>query len=127
MPMTGLATLEQTLPLVGRHDLVEEALLGARVIQIVVDDIVAQSRPRHRSSLELSDCLAQRRWEALRIRFVGVPFQSGRKLEPLLNPVQAGRDQSRESEVRIDVTARNARLDPLGRSVPDDPEPARAV
>src|SRR5580765_3743367 len=45
MPTTGLATLEHPLPLVTRDHLVEQLLLGARVVQVVVDDLVAEQLP----------------------------------------------------------------------------------
>jgi hypothetical protein len=45
MPTTGLSTLEEPLALVAGDDTVKECLLGAGVIQIVVDDVVAESAP----------------------------------------------------------------------------------
>src|SRR5918911_2555666 len=81
MPISGLATLEHPLPLVARHDLVEEPLLRAGVVQVVVDDLVAERGPRDRAGLERRDRLAQRGGEALRVGDVGVALQRRRQLE----------------------------------------------
>src|SRR5919202_2373144 len=86
MPISGLATLEHPLPLVARHDLVEEPLLRARVVQVVVDHLVAEGGPRDRAGLERRDRLAQRARESLRVRDVRVPLERRRKLELLLDP-----------------------------------------
>ena len=60
MPITGfLATLVHPFPLVARDYLVEEPLLGAGVVQVVVDDVVAQCAPCERALLERRDRLAQ--------------------------------------------------------------------
>ena len=56
MPTRGLATLVQPLPLPVRHNAIEQLLLGAGVVEVVVDDVVAErtrarsSRPRARRS-----------------------------------------------------------------------------
>src|SRR5438067_7581065 len=127
IPTTGLATLEHPLPLVAGHDLVEEPLLGPRVVQVVVDDLVAQSGPGHRTRLQRRDRLAQRPWEPLRVRHVRVPLQRRRQRQLPLDPVQPGRDQRRERQIRIDVAARDPRIDPQPRPATDDAEPTRAV
>ena len=57
IPISGLATLEQPLSFVTRHDLVEQTLFGARVVQVVVDDVVAQRRTGDRPALERLDRL----------------------------------------------------------------------
>ena len=44
IPITGLATLEESLPLVAGDRAVEELLLGARVVEVVVDHLVAGSK-----------------------------------------------------------------------------------
>src|ERR1700730_1906774 len=110
MPTTGLATLEHPLALVGCHDLIEEALLGARVVQIVIDDLVAKQLARHRPGLETSDRLAQRTREALDIGLVRVAFEGRAELELLFDAVQPGGKQRAEREVRIRVSTRNPRL-----------------
>src|SRR2546430_16469070 len=78
MPTTGLATLEHPLPLVGRHDLVEKPLLRARVVQVVVDNLVAEQRARDSAALEPSDRLAQGAREALNVGFVRVRSEERR-------------------------------------------------
>src|SRR5205807_8749835 len=50
-----------------------------------------------------------------------------RQLEPLLDAVEPRRDQRRERQVRVDVTARNPGLDPRRGPVADDAETAGAV
>ena len=64
IPMSGLAALEEPLPLVARDDLVKEPLLGTRVVQVVVDDLVAECLARHGTRLERLDCLPERRRHA---------------------------------------------------------------
>src|SRR5712672_3563019 len=103
MPTTGLATLEHPLPLVGRHDLVIEPLLGARVIQIVIDDLVTEQRARHRSVLESRGRVAQRARETLDIGLVRVAFEGRPELELLLDAVQPGREEGAHCEVRVRV------------------------
>ena len=101
-------------------------LLRARVVQVVVDDLVAERLPRHRAVLERGDRLTQRVWETLRVRLVGVAFEWRRQLELVLDPVEAG-DERREREVRVGVSARDPRFRPQRLAVPDDPEAAGAV
>src|SRR5438046_1782578 len=127
MPTTGLTTFEESLAFPAGDDLVEQPLLGVTVVQVVVDDLVAERGARDMPLLERGDRLAQRRREALGIRLVGVPLERRRQLELLLDPVQPRRKQRGEREVRVDIAAGDARLDPLGRAVANDPEAARAV
>src|SRR5437763_5718868 len=127
MPTTGLATFEEAFTLVTRHDLIVEPLLGVTVVQVVVDDLVAERRARHRPFLERRDRFPQRRGESLRVRLVSVALERRRQLEPVLDPVETGRDQCGEREIRVHVAAGNPGLDALGGSVPDDAEAARPV
>src|SRR2546421_11167062 len=69
------ATLEHPLPLVARHRLVEQLLLGACVVQVMVDDLVAEHRARNRALLEACDRLAQRMWETFRVGGVRIPLE----------------------------------------------------
>src|SRR5947208_11168877 len=85
----GSAPLEHPLALVAGDDLVEEALLRARVVQVVVDDLVAEGGARHRPALEAVDRLAQRRREAFHVGLVRVALERGRQLEPVLDPVES--------------------------------------
>lgn len=124
-PPTTPLEVALTLP-VGDEGVVQ-ALLGARVVEVVVDDLVAEGATRHRSLLEGGDRFTHRRWEPVRIRLVGVALEARRELELLLDPVQAGGDHGREREVGVRVAAGDPRLGAPGRSVPDDAEPTRAV
>src|SRR6202035_4375176 len=83
MPTTGLATLEHPLSLVRRHDLVEKPLLGARVVEIVVDDLVPEQRARHRPALEALDRLAQGAGETLDVGLVRIALERRPELELL--------------------------------------------
>src|ERR1043166_8170074 len=86
------ATLEHPLALVARDDLVEEALLGARVVEVVVDDLVAEKPARDLATLELPGRVAERVREAGHVRRVGVPLEGRPELEPFLDPVQPRRE-----------------------------------
>src|SRR6187551_3957008 len=119
--------LEVPLPFPVRDEAVKEPLLGARVVEVVVDDLVPERGARHRPRLERGDRVAQRRREPLRVGLVCVALERRRRLEVLLDPVQARRDQRREGEVGVDVAAGNPGLDPPGLAVTDDAEAARAV
>src|SRR4051794_6559770 len=92
MPTTGLATLEQPLAFPARHRRVEEPLLDARVVQVVLDDVVAEYVTRHRAHLERGDRLAQRRRKPLRVRLVGVALERRARVEPRGDAVQPCRD-----------------------------------
>src|SRR5215210_2283828 len=123
----GSAALEQPLTLVAGNDLVEEALLRARIIEVVVDDVVAQRRAGDGAVFQRRDRLAQRMREALGVRFVRIALESRRQRRVVLDPVQAGRQQRREREVGIDVAAGNPRLRSQRSAVPDDAKAAGAV
>src|SRR5436190_24271795 len=101
MPITGLATLEHPLALVAGDHFVEEPLLDACVVQVVVDHVVAQRGAGHGFALERRDRLTERVGEALRVRLVGIPLEWRRQLELVLDPVEAGGEQGWEGEVRI--------------------------
>src|SRR6478672_4884027 len=112
MPTTGLATLEHLLALVARDGLVEQPLLGTPVVEVVVDDVVTEGGAADRARLELGDRLAQRRRKALGIGLVRVALERRRQLQPVLDPVQAGREQGCKGQVWVRVTARDSRLGP---------------
>src|SRR6266571_5264787 len=60
IPTTGLEplpTLVQPLALPRGHDPVEDPLLGMGVIEVVVDDFLAERRPGHRAVIERRDRL----------------------------------------------------------------------
>ena len=125
---SGSAALEVPHALPVRHVLVEERLLGARVVQVVVDDLVAErlarDRPRTRARVIASRSVDGNRFASDSYAF---PSSAGGGSSSDLDPVQAGRDDRREGEVRVDVAARDPRLDALRRAVADDAEAARAV
>src|SRR5687768_9417038 len=131
MPMTGrtgLASLEEALPLVAGDGSVKEPLLRLRVVQVVVDDFVAERFACHRTSLELVNGLAKRRRNARQIGIrVRVALEHRRRLDPVLEPVQARCEHGREGEIRVRISTGDARLDAEAVAVPDDAESARAV
>src|SRR6185312_12248537 len=110
-PVTGSGPLEIALALPVGDVPIEEPLLGPRVVEVVVDDLVAEGRPGDAALLQRRDRLPQRRREA----------------QLVLDPVDAGGDHRREREVRVDVAAGNPRLDPKPLSMPDDAKAAGAV
>src|SRR3954471_12538199 len=101
MPTRGLATLEHPLALIGRHDRVEEPLLGASVVQVVIDDLVAEQMARERPVLEPVDRVAERMREALDVGLVRVALERGPELEARLDPVEPRGEQRGECEVRV--------------------------
>ena len=115
------ARSKHPLALVAGDDLVEEALLGARVVQVVVDDLVAErlagdrAEPRAPSIASRSVC-----GKRFGVRLVGVALERRRQLELVLDPVQPGGEHRGEREVRVDVAARDPRLRPQRRAVADD-------
>src|ERR1700730_12953833 len=121
------AALEDPFALVAGDHLVELRLLCARVVEVVVDHIVAKSLPRHRPLLQRSDGITQCVRESLHIRFVSIACERGPKLELLLDAVEAGGDQRSDGEVRVHVCSRDARFGAQVLAVTDNPEPARPV
>src|SRR5450755_4469535 len=96
IPTTGLATFEQPLALPARDGLVEQPLLGASVVQVMVDHLVTQGSARHRPGFERGDGLPQRRWKPRRIRLVRVSLERRRQLQPVLEPIEPRRKQRRK-------------------------------
>src|SRR5258708_23090966 len=105
IPTTGLATFEHPLPLVARDHLVEQTLLRARVVEVVIDDLVAEELPGDRPLLERRDRVAERVREAPHVGLVRVALERGPELELLLDPVQARAQQPCEHEIRVRVRA----------------------
>src|SRR5213080_3969530 len=124
---SSLPTLEEPLPLVGRHHLVEQRLLGPRVVQVVVDHVLAERLARHLAVLEAPDRVPQRVREALHVRLVSVALELGGQGQVLLDAAQSRRQQGGEAQVGVDVRARDARLRAQVLAVADDAEAARAV
>src|SRR5688500_17218140 len=130
MPMTGrtgLASLEEALPLVAGDGLVKEPLLRLRVVQVVVDDLVAERLTCHRTSLELVNGLTKRRRNARQIGIrIRVALEHRRRLNPVFEPAQARCEHGCESEVRVRVGAGDARLVAGAVDVPEDGASIRA-
>src|SRR5262249_33227680 len=105
MPTTGAsATLEHAAPLVVSDDLVEQALLGAAVVQIVLPDRLAERALGELARLPERDGLAQRRGERLGLGLrVGVADQLGPRVDAVLDPVEPGGEQRRIAEIGVDV------------------------
>src|ERR1700674_3947510 len=70
-----LNALEEPRAFVIGDDFVEERLLRARVVQIVVDDIVPESLPGHLAALQLRDSIAHRVRESLDVGFVCIALE----------------------------------------------------
>src|ERR671923_2158481 len=99
---TRLASLEEPLSFVAGDRLVKEPLFRPRVIQIVVDDVVAEGLTCHRTALELLDRLSKRRgYPRQALVRISVPLEHWRGLDRVLEPVQACRDHGGEGEVRV--------------------------
>src|SRR5581483_2416431 len=127
MPTTGLPTCEHPLPLVAGDRLVEELLLGARVVEVVVDDLVAEDLARDGALLQSRDGLPQRVREPLGVRDVRIALERRPERQLVLDAVQTRAEQRGEHEIRVRVRARNACLCAERGAVPDDAEPACAV
>src|SRR2546423_11133009 len=69
---SNLATFEKPLALVGRDDLVEQRLLGARVVEVVVDHVFTECGACHLAALEGADRISKRVWKALDVRLVSI-------------------------------------------------------
>src|ERR687888_26578 len=112
--------LEEARPFPAGHCFVELALLRREEVQVVLDHIRAEGRARQLTALQLAYRLAQR---ARHLRQIGglidVPLEDGRRLDPVLDAVQAGGDRGRVGQVRVRVGARDAALGAQGGAVAD--------
>src|SRR5260370_1935297 len=124
---SSLPTLEEPLPLIRRDDLVEQRLLRARVVQVVVDHVLAERGARHLAFLQRRDRVAQRVRESLDVGLVGVALELRRQRQLLLDPAQARREQRGKAQVGVDVRARDPRLGAQVLAVTDDAKAARPV
>src|SRR5207245_1307827 len=110
------------------HHLVEQALLGAPVIEVVAPHLLAESTPGKIALLPDVDRLTQRGGKSLGLAGrVGVADQLGTGIAGVLDAVQSRGEQRREAEIRVDVRARYAALDAARGPVPDYPKTAGAV
>src|SRR6266571_3647564 len=124
---SSLPTFEEPLALVGRDDLVEQRLLRARVVEVVVDHVVTECGTRHLAALEGADRIPQRVRKPLHVRLVRVALELRRESELLFDAVQAGRKKSRKTQVRVGVGAGYARLGAQVLAVADDAKSTCAV
>src|SRR5262245_59890676 len=124
---TGSGALEVALSFPVGDVAIEEPLLGTRVVEVVVDDLVAERGARHRAMLQRGDRVAHRAREPVRLRLVGVPLERGSEPQLVLDAVEPRGDDRREGEIRVDVAAGDPGLDAQRLAVADDPEAARAV
>src|SRR5262245_53089746 len=124
----GLATLEHPFPLVVRDHLVEQELLGSGVVQVVIDDVVAEGGACQGPGLERRDRLTERGREALGLLGgICVALVGRWERQLALDPVEAGCEQGRVGEVRVAVAAGDARLDAERAAVAHHPESRRPV
>src|SRR6188474_3378283 len=100
---TGSDALEIALAFPVADVPIEEPLLGARVVEVVVDDLVAEGLSGDRAALERVDRVPHRAREAVGTRLVRVPLERGGQAQLPFDPVDAGRDHRREGEVGVDV------------------------
>src|SRR5260221_4195465 len=124
---SSLPTLEEPRALVVGHDFVEHRLFSLRVVEIVIDHVVAERLPRHLSVLQLCDGFAHRVRKPFDVGLVCVAFELGRQLELLLDAMEARRQQGGEGEIWVGVRAGDSRLASQVLPVADDPEAAGAV
>ena len=124
----GSAALEHPAALVVGHDLVEEPLLRAPVVEVVLVHRLAERLLGERAALPQVDRLAHRGRERLRLAgLVGVALQLRAGIGLVLDPVEPRGEHRREGEVGVRVGARDAALDPRRLAVADDAEAAGAV
>src|SRR6187402_2462431 len=71
---------------------IEEPLLGTRVVEVVVDDLVAEGLAGDRAALERVDRVPHRAREPVGARLVGVSLERGREAQPPFDPVDARGD-----------------------------------
>ena len=120
-------SFEATHPLPIRHGGVVGLDLDARLVEVVVDHLVAEGRARDRRLAEQLRRLAQRRRQLVHAGGVGVAGQRLGQLQFVLDAVEAAGDDRGDAEVRVDVAAGHAVLDPQRRAVADDAQRAGAV
>src|SRR5215470_2988372 len=95
--------------------LVEGLLLEPAVVEVVLDDSLAEGLARRLGHLAELGVL------------VGVAVVEPGRLEPLVDPVKAGRDRRGEGEIRVGVGARDAVFHTETRPLPAEAEPAGTV
>src|SRR6185503_18407663 len=88
----GSEPFEATVQLPVGDGGLEGALLEARRVQVVVDDLVAERLARERRRLEAADGLVQARRHARQVGVVRVAFERRTQLELAVDPVQARGD-----------------------------------
>src|SRR3954471_6009097 len=106
--MRGLPSepLETTDPLPIGDRRIEGLELDARVVQVVLDDRVAEGLLRHGRVGEQLGGVAEVRWNAWGIGAVGVALEDRLELELVLDAVQPARDERGDRQVLVDVAAR---------------------
>src|SRR5215470_277602 len=108
--------------------LVEGLLLEPAVVEVVLDDSLAEGLARQLRALQLVERLAQRLGHLAELGvLVGVAVVEPGRLEPLVDPVKAGRDRRGEGEIRVGVGARDAVFHTETRPLPAEAEPAGTV
>src|SRR6478735_3131262 len=107
---TGSGALEVALSFPVGDVPIEQPLLGARVVEVVVDDLVAERGAGDGALFQRVDRVEHRAREAVGARLVRVSLECGREPQLVLDPVEPGRDDRREREIRIDVASGDPRL-----------------
>src|SRR3954454_16918644 len=112
-PSRPSATFEHAAPLVVGDDLVEQALLGPPVVEVVPPDRLTERALGELARLPQLDRLAQRGRARLRLGLRGgVPDERGPGVGAVLDAVEPRGEQRRIAQIWGDVGARDAPLAP---------------
>src|SRR6478735_12272834 len=122
-----LEPLKTAHPFPVGHCAVERSQLDARIVQIMLDDIVAEGLMRHLGLAEQRRRFRQGGRQPFRPAGIGVALQRFRQFQLPLDAVQPARDQRRNAEVLVDVTAGRTAFHPHAVPVPYDAQRAGAV
>src|SRR5438552_11520235 len=107
--LLALNSLEQSQQFPVGDGLVEGLLLEAAVMEVMLDDSLAQGLARQLRPLELGECLPQRLGHLAELRvLVGIAVVKLGRLELLVDAVETRGDGRGEGQVRVGVGSRAA-------------------
>src|SRR5204863_7797474 len=107
---------------------VEGGVLGPEEVRVVLDDLLAEHRLGERTLRERVRRVSERPGYAVELRRrVHVPDEDRRRFDLLRDPVDAGREQRRESQLRVAVGTRDATLHAQGIASAHEPAAGRTV
>src|SRR5207302_10936482 len=96
-------------------------------VRVVLDDLVAERAPGHRTRRPHLGRLAQGRGHRWTLPLIRIRRAGWLERELVVDAVQSGGDQPGNGEVRVDVATRHTMLEPQRGAVADDPQRTRAV